>query len=57
MYKDKWSKTKISKIFFLSMCDVNMFFDITSNLYQYIYIEKLTGRDWKKEELGESYRF
>ena len=28
MYKDKWSKTKMSKIFFLSMCDVKNVFDI-----------------------------
>ena len=30
MYKDKWSKTKMSKNFFLSMCDVKRFLTFTS---------------------------
>ena len=30
MYKDMWSKTKMSKIFFLSMCGVKMFLTFTS---------------------------
>ena len=30
MYKDKWSRTKMSKMFFLSMCDVKIFLTFTS---------------------------
>ena len=30
MYKDKWSKTKMSEIFFLSMCDVKKLLTFTS---------------------------
>jgi hypothetical protein len=29
MYKDKWSKTEMSKILFLSMCDVKLFLTFT----------------------------